>query len=571
MYPIPPTETLVETKTCKHCGVSFPITDKDLEFYEKVSPVFNGQKYPIPTPTLCPDCRQQRRLSFRNERKLYKRKCDATGQDIVSCYSPDKSVTVYRQDFWWSDKWDPMSYGKDFDFSRWFFEQFGELLGVVPLISLWNLQGENAEYNNNCYKLNDSYMSFNSDLGEKYYYSYISEHCSSIYDSAYMYHCENCYQCCDAKQSYNCYFSSNISESSNCYFSSDLIGSEYCFWSHGFSNAKYIWFNEQVTKDEWDRLFQTHFISSNTQSNREKSEEIRISVPKKYAQINNCQNCIGDYIGDSKNVVYSYGIQESENLKYVSYVAFWVYDVQDAYALGDVKLWYETNEGWVGVFKCAFIKNSMEWLRDSYYTIFCGHGSFDLFWCIGLKNKSYCILNKQYTKEEYETLVPKIIEHMMKTGEWGEFFPSSMSPFGYNETVAMEYYPLSRDVAVQRLYNWSDYEAPFPKVEKIIPAAKLPEDITKIPDDILNWAIECEVTGKPFRIIKQELEFYRKHNLPIPRRHPDQRHLDRMALRNPRKLYERKCDKCEVEMMTTYSPERPEMVYCEGCYNKEIL
>jgi len=61
----------------------------------------------------------------------------------------------------------------------------------------------------------------------------------------------------------------------------------------------------------------------------------------------------------------------------------------------------------------------------------------------------------------------------------------------------------------------------------------------------LNWAIECEITKKPFKIIREELEFYRKHNLPIPRRHPDQRHLDRMKLRNPRKLFMRKCDKCK--------------------------
>ena len=104
-----------------------------------------------------------------------------------------------------------------------------------------------------------------------------------------------------------------------------------------------------------------------------------------------------------------------------------------------------------------------------------------------------------------------------------------MSPFGYNETVASEYYPLTRSEALSQGFNWSDYEAPFPKVEKIIQASLLPKDISKIPDDILNWAIECEVTKKPFRIIKQELDFYRKHSLPIPRRHPDQRHLDRMA------------------------------------------
>jgi len=111
-------EKVVETKTCKHCGASFDITDKDLEFYEKVSPVFpeekppgcshpgvkceNGKiKYLIPSPTLCPECREQRRISFANVRNLYKRKCDATGENIISMYSPDKKYSVYKQDFWW--------------------------------------------------------------------------------------------------------------------------------------------------------------------------------------------------------------------------------------------------------------------------------------------------------------------------------------------------------------------------------------------------------------------------------------------------------------------------------------
>jgi CxxC-x17-CxxC domain-containing protein len=145
-----------------------------------------------------------------------------------------------------------------------------------------------------------------------------------------------------------------------------------------------------------------------------------------------------------------------------------------------------------------------------------------------------------------------------------------MSPFGYNETVANEYFPLEKENAIENNFNWSDYESPKPNVEKIIPASRLPESIADIPDDILNWAIECEKTNKPYRIIKEELEFYRKHNLPIPRRHPDQRHLDRMKLRNPRKLYDRDCDKCGVSMKTTYNPEREEVVYCEECYDKEV-
>lgn len=158
MYPIPPSETLIETKVCRHCQASFPITDKDLEFYEKVSPVFprpvsdetglkgENKKYLIPTPTLCPDCRQQRRLSFRNERKLYKRKCDATGKSIVSVYSPDKKYTVYSPDYWNSDSWNPLDYGKEINWDYGFLEQFEELLDVVPRISIQVEANENSEY-----------------------------------------------------------------------------------------------------------------------------------------------------------------------------------------------------------------------------------------------------------------------------------------------------------------------------------------------------------------------------------------------------------------------------------------
>ena len=120
------------------------------------------------------------------------------------------------------------------------------------------------------------------------------------------------------------------------------------------------------------------------------------------------------------------------------------------------------------------------------------------------------------------------------------------------------------------VFNWSDYESPFPKVEKIIPANKLPSDIKKIPDDILNWAIECENTKKPFRITKEELEFYRKHNLPVPHLSFEQRHLERIKFIPKRKIYDSNCSKCNIEIKTVFNPEDKKIVYCEECYNKEI-
>lgn len=71
-------ETIIQTKSCRRCQKSFDMSDEDIKFYEKISPTFNGTKFAIPSPTLCPACRGMRRLSFRNERNLYKRTCDKT-------------------------------------------------------------------------------------------------------------------------------------------------------------------------------------------------------------------------------------------------------------------------------------------------------------------------------------------------------------------------------------------------------------------------------------------------------------------------------------------------------------
>ena len=161
---------LSREKTCKNCEIPFEITDADLSFYDRVSPVINGKKYLISSPALCPDCRRQRRLSFRNERTLYRRKCDKTGSDIVSLYAPESPYIVYNHESWWEEGGNFLIYGKDFDFSRTFFEQFRELALKVPRPSLHIIGNQNCDYVNQCGYSNNCYLSFNTDFSESCYY-----------------------------------------------------------------------------------------------------------------------------------------------------------------------------------------------------------------------------------------------------------------------------------------------------------------------------------------------------------------------------------------------------------------
>ncbi|MFA6436384.1 MAG: hypothetical protein WCW30_04605, partial [Candidatus Gracilibacteria bacterium] len=196
--------------------------------------------------------------------------------------------------------------------------------------------------------------------------------------------------------------------------------------------------------------------------------------------------------------------------------------------------------------------------------------SKNCFGCVGVHHKQHCILNKQYTPEEYHRLAARIAEHMQKTGEWGEYFPIAISLFGYNKTTAHMYYPLTRDQALAKGYKWDDYEPPQPTVAGTIPAEKIPDNIKDIPDTALKATLECEVTKKRFKITPQELKFYREQKIPLPRRSPDQRHLDRFHQRNPRQFWTRECAHCHKQIRTTFSPDRPEVVYCEGCYLKTV-
>ena len=111
-------------RLCAQCKRSFEITDADLDFYDKVSPILGDKKYALPPPTFCPDCRRHRKLAWRNERTLYKRKCDLCKKDIIGLYPQGTKFPVYCHDCWFSDNWDPFQYGADYDFSKPFFKQF---------------------------------------------------------------------------------------------------------------------------------------------------------------------------------------------------------------------------------------------------------------------------------------------------------------------------------------------------------------------------------------------------------------------------------------------------------------
>ena len=245
---------------------------------------------------------------------------------------------------------------------------------------------------------------------------------------------------------------------------------------------------------------------------------------------------------------------------------------------------YECHACGLGVSNIKFCYNVQENVHDIEYSFMC-QSSLNMFGCVGLRKKQYCIFNKQYTKEEYENLVVKIREQMdfmpyvdkaCRVYKYGEFFPTEISPVGYNESMSQEYFPLNKNDAINNGYKWCDTEGR--NYKPTIKAEDLPNDIKDVSDSITSEIIACAHAGKncdqlcvgAFKITSDELNFYRNLGVPLPRLCSNCRTFERLKQRAGLKLYLRNCAKCNKNIETSYAPERPEIVYCESCYNQEV-
>lgn len=571
---IPPWEKITETKKCKISGKEFFVTNKEMDFYDQVSPQFGGKKYNLPTPQLCPEERQRRRFSFRNERKLYHRKCDKTGNQIISIYSPDKPYTVYDQKVWWSDDWSAYDFGRKFDFDRPFFAQFDDFLKTVPLLSIYNIDSTNSDYTNFAGYNKNCYLTFGCFQSENCFYGKWIARCRDCIDTFFINDTEKCYGVINCQRCYDVKYSKNCSDCRESWFLRNCNNCDHCFGCDNLVGKSYHVFNQPVSKAEYERKIAAIRKEYSAVDIYEKL--LSRSIIEKNFTNSNCENCIGDCLNNCSDCFMIYDSTNSVDCRYNDGIKYGKKSFDTIGNNIDSEYLLEC----LGVWKSSNTAFSIWWEHTAFtlYTLYSQNVN-NVFWCIGLKRWEYSIMNTSYSKQEYEKLCGLIIDHMKATGEWGEFFPTQISPFGYNETVAPEYFPMTREDALSRSWKWSEeeerssyhgtYYSPLPigdYDEKIVGFERAEKNI----QEILAGILSCEATGKPYKIVRQELAFYIENQIPIPRKHPDERHMARVKSRNPRILHDRDCAECGMHMVTTFAPERPERVVCENCYKKLI-
>lgn len=565
-----------EVRTCQNCKTEFTIEPEDFAFYEKIK---------VSPPTFCPGCRRQRRLATFNLFYLYKRSCDLCKKEVVSMYAPDAPYRVYCPQCWWSDNWDPFKYGRDYDFSRPFFQQWAQLLHEVPLLGL-SLDLQTTKYsphNNHAGWLKNCYLLFHADNNEDCAYGFFLLHSKSMLDCSLVHTCELCYDALNTHKSNRCIGSrKQVTESIDCVFVRDCRGCQNCFASANLRNKKYYIFNKPHSKEDYFREIKKWDLGSfkTYQEVKKLAEEHWKKFPPKPQYDEMSINSTGNYVFQSKNCKECFEVGSAEDCKWM----FMTYgppikDCYDISTFGDnLTLSYDSCVVGGDASNIKFCQESGLGLYDAQYCKTSLGGSHH-FGCVSAKKGNHIILNKPHSEEDFNRLREKIVEHMNtmpytdKKGRvytYGEFFPTELSPFAYNETIAQNFFPFSQKEIQDQGYTWREAQKREYKVSK--QADELPDHIKDITDEVLQEVIGCKKCGRGFKIIPQELTFLRQMNLPLPRECPFCRIDEKFQLwvKNLR-ILKRTCSKCGSEFETSYPEDEVAYILCKPCYQEELV
>ncbi|OGF51405.1 hypothetical protein A3I27_00190 [Candidatus Giovannonibacteria bacterium RIFCSPLOWO2_02_FULL_43_11b] len=551
-------------RVCRFSGEKFYVRPEDVEFYKKMR---------VPLPTLSPGERFRLMLASWNSYFLFNTTSAFSGKKIVTQFPPNTQYKVYEHQHWFSGNWDAIEYGTEYNSGKNFFDQFKELKLRVPRPSLFvDNTNVNSDYTNDSVYLKDCYLVFNSNDSENCHYSIglaRSKDCFDVFD---VFSSTICYECFESFELYNCFF---VEYSKNCldsYFLYNCRNCINCFGGINLRNKKYIFFGEQLTKDEYDKKFSEINLGERGVLKQfiKKFEELKRGAIHRPNHNEKSVNVHGDYITNSKNCHHSYFAEKSENSAYL----IGTHGAKECYDVTAIDAEFCNFCGGVIRGYRILFSEMVEDSHDLEYSNLC-FNCHDIFGCIGLRNKSFCIFNKQYEEDEYWKIVDGIKTKMLKDGEYGEYFTPKLSPFPYNISLMASYKGYDNIDVAQKLGYWVEdvKEEAAEIVGDIIDSDQVPENINDTNYDILNKIIFDRKNNKKFRYTKAELDFHKKYNIALP--------IDHFTARLKEKrdkfgsivleFFERVCPKCGKNFEAVYRQEDPRIVYCESCYLKEIV
>ncbi|MFH0769790.1 MAG: hypothetical protein V1926_00245 [Candidatus Peregrinibacteria bacterium] len=528
---------------CAVSGESFTVSDAERGLREKFG-------FGDSLPSVKIKYRFRELGAFWPHWNLHPRTCDKTGKTIISIFRPDCPYPVWDRAVWVKDANPPSA---EFSNSRSFFEQAWDLFRRCPLPHNFQSHNENSEYTDDFYSQQSQLC---SDLvhSNNCYSTIYALYCQNVQDSAFLYDCRRCA---------HCLFCTNLRDKQFCFENKQLTQEEYADKISGwnlrsrqdFKRAK-DHLHALILEQGWHRAVHVDHCE-NTQGNYlmhcKNCEDCFISPWH--------EDCVHDLISGhhAKLTLDSMGTIGSE----LSY-----HSVMDVYCYG-IRFSFELNE-----------------CKSCDYCAYC-FNCRDCFGCCGLFGKRYCILNRQYTEQEYRSLKENVIAHMQRTPlrppsgsyegqavEWGSFFPGHFAPNPYDESCSGFNFPLS--LQEQRTLGFRAAEKLERKTENMQSMDRIPDSV-----DALRPADESSITAtvfwddafeRPFKITKEDIAASRKLGIPLPSGYYIKRMQENLRwMPCDGELRETLCGKCGCTVLTSWPSAFDSRILCEEDYLKVVM
>lgn len=464
-------------------------------------------------PKVLPKYRFQYLGAFWPQWNLHKRKCDKTGEQIISVFRPDCVYPVWKRKEWFENNSPP---SRDFDPSLPFFDQAWELFQKCPLPHVLESHNQNCEYTDDWYYSKNCYLCHSGQYSENCAYCYECDHCINVHYSVSVFYSELCFDLINSTNCFNGLFLLNCKTVSDSAFMYDCRDCSNCLFCFNLRNKSYCFGNKQFSKEEFEK--QKAMWDLTSRKTYEKAKEFFSKMMLNTAwhralQIDQCEDSSGNFIKQCKDCENCYLLSKHEN------------SVNDCFSGPDAK-WTLDSVGTVGG-ELTFMTSLPVF---SYYAIFsftvahckfveyCGYlqNCQYCFGCCGLVNKKYCIFNKQYSEKEYEILREKVISHMKKSGEWGEFFPGYFAPNPYEESFSGFHFPIDKPKDL-------GFREGGPVERKTVKTAEIediPDSWKKLNSEKEKWLSEQifwdEKYQRSFQITQKDIDFAKRIKGPLP-------------------------------------------------------
>lgn len=565
----------MEKKSCINCKKEFIVDERDKLYYEKIK---------VPTPTWCSECRLIRRIANSNGWSLFWRNCDKCGTRTLSMYPASQKLVVYCQPCWWGDSWDGTEYAQDYDPTRPFFEQMKDLINKTPHTALETeyLTLKNCDYSNALAWSKNCILTTWADYCENVCYSSILNTLKDSSDCLRMNESELCYESIGQNKSYRVFYSEECDSCNDVWFSRNCYSCTNCIGCANLRGESYRIFNQKYSKEDYQAKIKELELNTRSGLDKFKTEARKFWATLPYRSYSGNSfnvNTTGEYVYESKNSLDMYIANGAEDCRYCQFITVApARDCVDYSGWGNnATLVYESTNIGANVSNVKFSRYCFPDVVNLEYCFWSIAGK-DNFGCVNLKRKKYAILNKVYEKEEYEKLVRKIKEDMVKNPYidklgrvcvYGEFPPNDLGVFAYNNSNAQIFFPKTKEQAQREGYLWHDEQEPA--ITATISGADLPETLDEVKDGIINEIIFCATCQKKYKIPQLQLEIFKKLGVPLPSRCPKCREAERFSKMNIPRFYDRSCAKCSAPVVTAFAPERPEIIYCPKCYQQEFV